>query len=89
MEGFGKIASEAYEGAKPAIKAAGEYDIKKMGLKEKKRRNIANLMNSAMKRGHNLFKFEQENAGENQENKATALQNAAKSFAQAIHSIKR
>ena len=42
-----------------------------------------------MKRGHNLFKFEQENAGENQENKATALQNAAKSFAQAIHSIKR
>jgi hypothetical protein len=84
LKKYSEIVSQGFEHAKPAIEAQYQYEISKKGNKEKKRATFANLLNKAMHRQRNVFKFSQENAAENQEARANALHHAARGFAETI-----
>jgi hypothetical protein len=94
--GFGKIFVEsaepvagAIEGAASAAERAGKHAQSKAEAKEAKRRTLAGLMGSAMKRNRNLFRKGQEYGQELNDYQSQALQDIARGFAQSLHGSTR
>ncbi len=78
ISGIGKGAGTAMQGNVAAANSKKE-------AKEAKRRTLANLMNSAMKRNAGLFRIGQENQDEMNDFQSQALQQIARGFVESLH----
>lgn len=81
---WSSIISGAGEGAFSALKGQQNYEMTKRDAKEAKRRTLANLMASSMKRNRNLFRKGQEHADELNDYQSQALQQIARGFVDAL-----
>lgn len=67
------------------MQGASSLATSKQEAKEAKRRTLANLMNSAMKRNQGLFKVGQEYGDEMNDFQSQAMQQVARGFVDALH----
>jgi len=78
------IISGAGQGAGTAMQGASAYATSKREAREAKRRTLANLLNSAMKRDQGLFRMGQEHGDEMNDFQAQAMQRVARGFVEAL-----
>lgn len=88
-EGWSNIISGAGQGAGAAMQGASAYATNKREAKEAKRRTLANLLNSALKRNQGLFRTGQEHADDMNDYQSQALQQVARGFVEALQGSTR
>jgi hypothetical protein len=81
---WASIISGAGEGAGAAMQSAASYANSKQEAKEAKRRTLANLLNSALKRNQALFRAGHEHSDEMNDYQSQALQQVARGFVNAL-----
>lgn len=81
---WAEIISGAGQGAGQAMQGATAYATSKKEAKEAKRRTLANLLNSALKRNQNLFMAGNEYQDEMKDFQSQALQQVARGFVDAL-----
>lgn len=86
---WAQIISGAGQGAGAAMQGAASYATSKSEAKEAKRRTLANLLNSALKRNQALFRVGQEHADEMNDFQSQAMQQVARGFVDALHGSTR
>ena len=83
------IIQGAGEGAGGAMQSAASYATSKKEAKEAKRRTLANMLNSALKRNLNLVKVGQEYSDDMNSYQSQALQQVARGFVDALQGATR
>lgn len=78
------LISGAGQGIGSAMQGATAYATSKQEAKEAKRRTLANLLNSALRRNQNMFKVGQEHADDMNDFQSQALQQVARGFVDAL-----
>ena len=78
------IISGAGQGANSAMQGASSYATSKREAKEAKRRTLANLLSSSMRRNQGLFRAGQEHSDEMNDFQTQAMQRVARGFAEAL-----
>jgi hypothetical protein len=73
------------QGAGSAIQGTYKSGQSKKEAKEAKKRTLANLLNSAMRRNQALFRAGQEYGDETSDYRAKSLQNVARGFVDSLH----
>jgi hypothetical protein len=86
---WSEIISGAGQGAGATMQGATAYATSKREAKEAKRRTLANMLNSALKRNQNLFKVGQEHADDMNDFQSQALQHVARGFVDALQGSTR
>jgi len=81
---WSKIIQGAGEGAGQAMQGAAQFANSKAEAKEAKRRTLANLMNSAMKRNRALFRTGQDYQNDMNDFQTQALQQVARGFVDSL-----
>lgn len=81
---WAQIISSAAGGYSSAMDSAAKYAGTKREAKEAKRRTLANLMNSAMKRNRSMFRKGQEYSDEMNDYQSNALQQMARGFVESL-----
>lgn len=86
---WSQIISAAGQGAGSAMQGAASYATSKQEAKEAKRRTLANLLNSALKRNQGLFRVGQEHADDMNDFQSQAMQQVARGFVDALQGSTR
>lgn len=81
---WSSVLAGAGQGANSMMQGAAALAQSKREAQESKRRTLANLMNSAMKRNKSLFKVGQEYGDEMNDFQSQAMQNVARGFVDAL-----
>ena len=82
---WSQIISAAGQGAGSAMQGAAAYANSKQEAKESKRRTLANLLNSALKRNQALFRTGQEHSDDMNDYQSHAIQQVASGFVSALN----
>ena len=81
---WSQIISGAGQGAGAAMQGASAYANSKREAREAKRRTLANLFNSALRRNQGLFRTGQEHADDMNDFQSQAMQQVARGFVEAL-----
>lgn len=81
---WSQIISGAGQGAGAAMQGASAYATSKDEAKEAKRRTLANLLNSALKRNQSLFQAGQDHSDDMNDYQSQAIQQVARGFVNAL-----
>lgn len=81
---WAQIISAGGQGAASGLQSMSANANSKMEAKEAKRRTLANLLNSALKRNRNLFRMGQEHSDDMNDFQSQALQQVARGFVDAL-----
>ena len=82
---WAQIISAAGQGAGSGLQSASSNASSKMEAKEAKRRTMANLLNSALRRSKNIFRMGQEHSDDINDYQSQALQQVARGFVDSLH----
>ena len=85
---WSQIGSSAISGAQQGLEAAQADKASKMALKERKRRQIAQMLNQAFNRSQNTMQSQQEYGDSMSDFQAGRLQDVARGFADSIRGIR-
>lgn len=81
---WAQIISGAGEGAGSTMKGASAYATNQRESKEAKRRTLANMLNSALKRNQGIYRMGQEHDDEMNDYRTQALQQVARGFIESL-----
>jgi len=81
---WSQIIAAGGQGAASGMQGMAANANSKQEAKEAKRRTLANLMNSAMKRNRNLFMMGQEHSDDMNDFQSQAMQQVARGFVEAL-----
>lgn len=81
---WSQIIQGAGQGASAGMQSATANATSKKEAKESKRRTLANLLNSALKRNQNLFRTGQEHSDDMNDFQSQALQSVARGFVESL-----
>lgn len=81
---WAEVISAGGQGAAAGMQGMSANASSKMEAKEAKRRTLANLMNSSMRRNRNLFKVGQEHMDDMNDFQSQAMQQVARGFVDAL-----
>lgn len=86
---WSQIISAAGQGAGSAMQGASAYANSKQEAKESKRRTLANLLNSALKRNQSVYRLGQEHSDDMNDYQSHAIQQVARGFVNALQGSTR
>ena len=78
------VTAGALQGGGSAMGGIAQGKATKRGAKETKRQTLADMYNKALQREFDLFRFEQEQGGNNTARRTAAMQEAANGFTRAL-----
>lgn len=81
---WAEVISAGGQGAAAGMQGMSANASSKMEAKEAKRRTLANLLNSSMRRNRNLFKVGQEHMDDMNDFQSQAMQQVARGFVDAL-----
>lgn len=84
-QSLAKIIAGGGKGAAFGLQSSAANAGSKMEAKESKRRTLANLLNSSLKRNRNLFRVGQEHSDDMNDYQSQTLQQAARGFIDSLN----
>lgn len=83
-QNWAQVISAGGQGAASGLQGMAANASSKMEAKEAKRRTLANLLNSSLRRNRNLFKVGQEHMDDMNDFQSQAMQQVARGFVDAL-----